>query len=188
MAAVFKKVFECAGVVGTVAAGCFVGVDFLDIGFRIEREFCVSVSKDDWTSLVRDNDITVGDLYGLILQKLHLEDIGRHDLGLNFRLWSEMQSVLHSVTAVPREQIELNSPLEALFPRDTGANCGTSCETRAGIGLRNSIIRARCGMYARGNRERGADRNATCLANSRRQLVLALVGNARLLGVQRDLF
>ena len=96
-----------------------MGVDFLDIGFRIEREFCVSVSKDDWTSLVRDNDITVGDLYGLILQKLHLEDIGRHDLGLNFRLWSEMQSVLHSVTAVPREQIELNSPLEALFPRDT---------------------------------------------------------------------
>jgi hypothetical protein len=98
---------------------CFMGVDLLDIGFRIEKKFHVSVSKDDLVGLLRDNDVTAGDLYELILTKLHLQDVGRHDLGLNFRLWSEMQSTLQSVTAAPREQIELNSPLETLFPRGT---------------------------------------------------------------------
>jgi hypothetical protein len=95
-----------------------MGLDLLDIQFRIEKEFDIAMSSEDFMSLVRDRDITVGDLYSLLLTKLHLRDVARNDFGLNYRLWEEMQGVVQSVTAVPREQIELKTPLEALFPSE----------------------------------------------------------------------
>jgi hypothetical protein len=96
-----------------------MGMDALDIVFRIEKNFQVKVSKDDFLGLVRDNDVTAGDLYSLLLQKLHLTNSGRHDYGLNLELWAEMQRLLYCVTLVPIEQIQLQTPLEQLFPRET---------------------------------------------------------------------
>jgi acyl carrier protein len=94
-----------------------VGLDLLDITFRIEKEFGVGLSRDDLDAVARDRDILVGDLYELVLKKLQLRDFARYDIRLNYALWTELQGVIHSVTEVPLDQIELKTPLEKLFPR-----------------------------------------------------------------------
>jgi acyl carrier protein len=96
-----------------------MGIDLLDVTFRIEKSFDIDLSKEEFFGLERDYDIIVGDLYGLILQKLHLREVGRFDVRLNEQLWLKMQFLLHSVTAVPLHEIELKSPLETIFPRET---------------------------------------------------------------------
>jgi acyl carrier protein len=94
-----------------------MGLDILDVTFRIEREFGVSLSQEDLEELARDRDVQVGDLYDLILTKMHLRDVGRHSVRLNHALWRDVRLVLHSVTAVPLEAIELKTPLKRLFPQ-----------------------------------------------------------------------
>ena len=96
-----------------------MGLDFFDITVRIERAFHVQLSAEDIEGLVRSNDITVGDLYDLILTRMHLQDAGRHDLRLNRQFWSEMQQVLNTATNVAVDEITLPTRLEALFPRAT---------------------------------------------------------------------
>ncbi|HEX5445338.1 MAG TPA: hypothetical protein VFW87_16050 [Pirellulales bacterium] len=96
-----------------------MGLELLDILFRIEQTFHIDVSKEEIFDLTRNNDIIVGDLYEFILQKLHLRDFGRYDVRLNEGLWLEMQSVLQAASGAPLEQIELGLALEVLFPRET---------------------------------------------------------------------
>ena len=96
-----------------------MGIDFLDIRFRIEKAFGVVVSPEDWESIYRKRDIAVGDLYGLIQAKLNLSDLTRNDIGLNYHLWGEVQQTFHRVTGAPAEEIELGTPLESLFPKPT---------------------------------------------------------------------
>jgi acyl carrier protein len=96
-----------------------MGLDVMDIAYRVEKTFKVELSLDDFDGLVRDRDIVVGDLYDLVLTRMHLRDVARHDIRLNYDLWRQMQRVLHSVTYVPLHEIELKTPLEALFPRET---------------------------------------------------------------------
>ena len=96
-----------------------MGLDFLDITFRIEKAFGINVSKEEVFDLVRNQDIVVGDLYELILKKLHLRDAVRSSVQSNEYLWSQMRSALQSATQSPLEQIELGLSLESLFPRET---------------------------------------------------------------------
>ena len=96
-----------------------MGIDVLDIVFRVEKAFAVKISIDDLTGLERECDIIVGDLFELVLKKMHLRDVGRFDIRLNHRLWLEIRSDLHSVTDIPLGRIELETPLETLFPRET---------------------------------------------------------------------
>src|SRR6476661_6859762 len=96
-----------------------MGVDALDLVFRIEKAFEIKLSKQEFLSLVKDQDVVVGDLYDLVLAKLQLCDVGRNDFGLNFRLWAEMQAVLERVSGVKLDEIVLQMPLERLFPRPT---------------------------------------------------------------------
>jgi len=96
-----------------------MGVDALDLVFRIEKAFQIKLPKDDFLALAKDQDVVVGDLYDLVLAKLQLRDAGRNDFGLNYRLWAEMQAVLERVSDVRSEAIALQTPLERLFPRPT---------------------------------------------------------------------
>jgi acyl carrier protein len=96
-----------------------MGLDLLDITFRVEKVFRIKVSREELFDLERNQDIVVGDLYELILKKLHLRDSVRHSVRSNECLWSQMQSALHSATGSPLEQIELGLPLKKLFPRET---------------------------------------------------------------------
>jgi acyl carrier protein len=50
-----------------------MGIDFLDVGLRIEKHFKIQVRQADWESLARDKrppDITVGDLFDLVESRL----------------------------------------------------------------------------------------------------------------------
>ena len=96
-----------------------MGLDLLDLKFRIERDLQIDLSNDEFIGLARGQDIVVGDLYELILEKMHLRDVGRHNVRLNAFLWSQMRCAIHSATDVPLDQIELGLELEALFPRET---------------------------------------------------------------------
>jgi acyl carrier protein len=95
-----------------------MGLDFLDLTFRIERVFDVKMSEEDFSGLMRNRDIAVGDIYEFLLKKLNLRDVGRYDLRLNEYLWSQMRSALHSASETPFEQIQLGIALEEIFPRD----------------------------------------------------------------------
>ena len=96
-----------------------MGIDLLDISFRIEKAFAVRFVGEDWESLLRRRDIAVGDLYGLILKKLNLCDLTRNDIGLNYYLWEKVQATLQQVVGIPAARIELGTPLETLFPKAT---------------------------------------------------------------------
>ncbi len=94
-----------------------MGIDFLDITFRIEKELGVRFRLEEWEKITRHRDVTVGDLYSLILNKLGLCDLTRNDIELNYHLWREIQSTLRVVTGLPAEEIELGTTLESLFPK-----------------------------------------------------------------------
>ena len=47
-----------------------MGLDLLDLKFRIERDLHLEVSQEEFVGLWRNRDIAVGDLYELILKKL----------------------------------------------------------------------------------------------------------------------
>jgi hypothetical protein len=95
-----------------------MGLELVEIVMQIEETFDVSLSEDELNELAHDRDIVVGDLYDHILGKLHLRDVARYDFGLNYALWRELQEVLHRVAAVPRDEVELKTPLATLFPRE----------------------------------------------------------------------
>jgi hypothetical protein len=80
-----------------------MGLDLMDITFRMEEAFKIEVSKDDIFGLVRGQDIIVGDLYELVLKKLHLRDVGRHSVRLNEQLWSQMQQTCFGNNAPARD-------------------------------------------------------------------------------------
>lgn len=96
-----------------------MGIDLLDITFRIEKAFGIDVPHEELFARSRNHDIVVGDLYELVLEKLHLRDLGRHSVRVNEYLWLQMQSVLHSAAETPLEQIEFGLELKTLFPRET---------------------------------------------------------------------
>jgi len=93
-----------------------MGMDLLDIRFRIEKTFDIDLSVDDLAALVHDEDITVGSLYILVLQRKCLRDAAKRDLRLNYDLWMEIEHVLQSVTEASH-RIEPQTPLNTLFPR-----------------------------------------------------------------------
>lgn len=96
-----------------------MGLELVEITLCIEDAFDVSFSGEDLEAIERDGDIVVGDLYDLVLQKMHLRDVGRYDIRLNHALWKELRGVIHSVTQAPLDRVELKTPLEALFPPET---------------------------------------------------------------------
>jgi hypothetical protein len=55
-----------------------MGLDLLDIMFRIEKEFGISLSPEDFESIARDQDIRVGDLYDVgYSRKVAAQDRGQ---------------------------------------------------------------------------------------------------------------
>lgn len=96
-----------------------MGMDFLDITMSVEEKFGIEFEEDDWAGISRDGDLSVGDLYESILRKLHLRDVGRYDIRMNFELWTTMRDSLQRIANVPLENIELGTNLKDLFPRKT---------------------------------------------------------------------
>src|SRR5689334_17505094 len=123
-----------------------MGVDALDLVFRIEKAFEIKLSKQEFLSLVKDQDVVVGDLYDLVLAKLQLCDVGRNDFGLNFRLWAEMQAVLERVSGVKLDEIVFKCRSSGCFRGRRAASNGIRCVKPVLIALANSTIRFSCGL------------------------------------------
>jgi acyl carrier protein len=96
-----------------------MGLDLLDIEFRLEKAFGIKMDAEDFESLVRDRDVVVGDLYGLILRKIHIRDTVRTNIHLNFAVWEELQEHLSKASGIAKGEILLKTMLEDIFPRDT---------------------------------------------------------------------
>jgi len=96
-----------------------MGIDLLDLTVRIEEEFKVELDMDFWYDIIRDRDVVASDLYSHLLIKMHRSEYVRNDIRLNFDFWSEFQQIIQDVTELPREQIQLKSSLEQLFPKKT---------------------------------------------------------------------
>jgi len=82
-----------------------MGMDLYEITLEIEETFAIEVSNEEIEGLVRERDIVVGDLYEMILRKLHLQDLARYDFRMNYDLWIEMQRVLQVVTGTRLDDI-----------------------------------------------------------------------------------
>jgi len=113
-----------------------MGIDLFDVAFRVKKTFRIEMSEDDISGLVRDQDIAVGDLYEFVLRKLNLRDMGRQSVRLNSQLWAEMQAVLHFVSAMPLERIQLGTKLPRLFPRQTRRAQWTALQASCPYGVR----------------------------------------------------
>jgi len=94
-----------------------MGMDLIEISMHIEKTFGVEFPLDDFGDMFGADDVTVGHLYERILNKLHLRDVGRYHLNLNFQFWRGMRLALHSATGVEEDRILLQTPLAELFPR-----------------------------------------------------------------------
>jgi hypothetical protein len=98
--------------------GSHMGLDVFDLVHRIEKRFGIRISNSDFEALAQNGDVIVGDIYDLLLAKMQLRDVGRYDFALNLQFWREMQQVLYAATYVPKDEIELGTPLAHIFPRE----------------------------------------------------------------------
>ncbi|MFO0978053.1 MAG: hypothetical protein U0996_16725 [Planctomycetaceae bacterium] len=88
-----------------------MGIDLLDVSFRLERATGVAVSQSDWASLVKDGDILVGDLYSLLLCRLS------KDTDECCQLWLTVKDCLVNALGVDDREVTM----EARLIRDLGA-------------------------------------------------------------------
>ena len=95
-----------------------MGIDLMDISFRLEKNSGVKMSRDDWPSLVRDNDIMVGDLYSLLICRSKLSEDLRADMELNESVWFRVQSAVAGISGKEVSEINLGISLNELFPME----------------------------------------------------------------------
>ena len=98
-----------------------MGLDLLDIAYRIENEFELKIDPSDLEQIARNGDITVGALFELILAKLHYRERVQKSVQVNFEFWREMRATIRAATGIPVDSIELGVPLATLFPKPSRA-------------------------------------------------------------------
>jgi hypothetical protein len=96
-----------------------MGLDFLDVAFRVEKTFGISLAASDFEQLARERDVVVGDLYELILRKIRAHDTVRTDVRLNFAVWVGFRQQIGYAAGVAVDDVQLKTPLETLFPLET---------------------------------------------------------------------
>lgn len=103
-----------------------MGIDLLDVSFRLERTCGVKVTRDDWEELYyggESRDIIVGDLFGLIrkripprvYQRLNSESLLDGEIDGDV-LWLIFRTTLSDCLGVDRGEITK----DAAFFRDLG--------------------------------------------------------------------
>jgi acyl carrier protein len=98
---------------------CLIGIDLLDISFRLERRFGVKVTHDDFMKLFierESRDIVVGDLFALVHQRMPSGGIVDSEVDADV-LWLIFQSAISDTLGVDHEDITKDA---GLF-RDLGA-------------------------------------------------------------------
>jgi acyl carrier protein len=115
-----------------------MGLDFLDVTFRIEKNFNLRISNEDWTALAtgrRPPDVTAGELFELIRRRRNCRsceyDLRGHadagvcpECGRGFNVeavtddtqWEILRRLLAEAMGVERDNIRR----ETLLVRDLG--------------------------------------------------------------------
>jgi hypothetical protein len=84
-----------------------MGIDVLDIMFRIEKRFGIRIVGADWTDLVGKRsppDITAGELWFLVAAKLH-----EAHLPVPRSCWNAVRVILSQALRVPPREIKKES-------------------------------------------------------------------------------
>lgn len=94
-----------------------MGIDLIDLSFRIKNGLGVDLSLADWNALAQDQDISVKDLYALILFRRNLKPTGTPvDSTVSESVWQRVHSNILAKTAKPTETITPQSHIMELFP------------------------------------------------------------------------
>ena len=90
-----------------------MGIDLLDVAFRIERRFRVKIGREQLTKLVMRNDppdIRVGDLFDLI--RSEIPHVGILDLELDADdLWPMFQREISGALGIDADEIKKDKGL-----------------------------------------------------------------------------
>ena len=92
-----------------------MGIDLLDVSFRLEKTTGVKLMADDWSALVVENDICVGDLYSLLICRLDLSHEIRTDIELNETVWHRVQAAVARISNKSPADITMEMTLCELF-------------------------------------------------------------------------
>ncbi len=96
-----------------------MGIDLLDVSFRIEKTTGVRLDQSDWQSLAMNGDVTVGDLYSLILCRLKYDADVKTDIQLNESVWQQTRSALAKIADRPPTEVTMQNRLEELLPESS---------------------------------------------------------------------
>lgn len=96
-----------------------MGIDLLDVSFRLENTTGVRLSQSDWQSLAMNGDVTVGDLYSLLLCRLKYDANVKTDIQLNETVWQQTRLAIAQVANVPMPDVTMQRSLEELLPESS---------------------------------------------------------------------
>ncbi len=96
-----------------------MGIDLLDVSFRIEKTTGVRLDQSDWQSLAMNGDVTVGDLYSMILCRLKYDADVKTDIQLNESVWQQTRSALAKIADRPPTEVTMQNRLEELLPESS---------------------------------------------------------------------
>lgn len=100
-----------------------MGIDFVDIMFRIETAFDIRLDTEDFQtppepgSKIPRFRTKVGDLYEIVLERRSRDKAPQPSAGLADRALEEVRQALAAVLDIPHEQIGENDSLEELLPQ-----------------------------------------------------------------------
>lgn len=109
-----------------------MGIDLLDVSFRLEKQTGVRLSHDDWMSLFRhgNREVLVGDLYSLLLARKHYPTQIRTDIELNERVWNKVRESLAVAANLDLSDIQMSTRLDELLPIERRREIWSGFESR----------------------------------------------------------
>jgi hypothetical protein len=90
-----------------------MGIDLLDINFRIEREFGVRIALRDLVHLVKDDaihDPTAGELFDLLVRSLPEPEDSERTADDR---WTRLQSIIAETCGIPASMVKRDARLVA---------------------------------------------------------------------------
>lgn len=112
-----------------------MGIDLLDVSFRLEKTTGVKLTADDWSGLASDKDIVVGDVYTLLICRLGLAHNIRTDIELNESVWHQVQAAVARISNKSPVEITMETTLDNLFPQETRRERWSALQGELGLGI-----------------------------------------------------
>ena len=92
-----------------------MGMDILDLTFRLESKFDVEITSSDWAELAKDGDCTVQELYELLLTRQEQQQLARRNVSVNAEVWRKTRQAIATIRGISNESLTLATPLAEVF-------------------------------------------------------------------------